>query len=70
MEVTLDQNPCANPSFLQFLLLTCHTMSVAQAPICAFSAENFEKHVMQLAEVSGAKLFGIFTLTKNTWFKF
>lgn len=33
-------------------------MSVVQASICAFSADNFEKYVMQLAEVSGAKLFG------------
>lgn len=33
-------------------------MSVVQAPIYAFSAENFEKFVMQLAEVSGAKLLG------------
>lgn len=45
-------------------------MSVVQAPTCAFSAESFEKYVMQLAEVSGAKFFEVFTLTKNTWFKF
>lgn len=58
MAVTLGQNPSAKPSFYISSLLTCHTMSVVQAPICAFSAENFEKFVMQLAEVSGAKLLG------------
>lgn len=61
-EVTLGQNPSAKPSFYISSFLTCHTVSVVLAPVCAFSAENSEKCVMQLGKLLGYSSFELDTV--------